>query len=194
MEYDGMIVADLLRRAADAGVSMTHDDGALQLHAERQPPAELLAELIAHKIGIIAALGAANDPTPSSIWLFCVARLLGTRPAVLLEGGHLESHDLSELIDTDAALAAHAIRTSPAWVNRPQRVEQSAKVYAAEEFQSQHTVLTAATASKAWRQADAAYTNHLMSCRTCHAATGRYCVAGVDLRQRYNSTPMEVSE
>lgn len=91
MEYDGMIVAHLLRRAADAGVSMTHDDGALQL-------------------------------------------------------------------------------------------------------QSQHTVLTAATASKAWREADAAYTNHLMSCRACHAATGRYCVAGVDLRQRYNSTPMEVSE
>lgn len=189
-----MIVADLIRRAADAGVSMTHGDGALQLHAVRQPPDELQAELIAHKIGIIASLGAVNEPMPLGIWLFRVARLLGTRPAVLLEGGHLESSDLAELISTDAMLVVAAIRTSPAWVNRPQLVEQSAKVHAAEESQPQHTVLNAATASKAWRQADAVYTNHLMSGRACHAATGRYCAAGVDLRQRYNSAPMEVSE
>lgn len=188
-----MIAADLIRRAADAGVSMIHGDGALQLHAERQPPAELLAELIAHKIEIIAALSAANDPMPSSAWLARVARLLGTRPAVLLEGGHLELHDLAELAGTDAALVADTIRASPAWINRPQRVEQPAEVHAAEEFEPQHTIHTAATASQAWREADAEYANHLMSCRACHAATGRFCAAGVDLRQRYNNTPMEAS-
>jgi hypothetical protein len=33
-----MTAADLIRRAADAGVSMSHGDGALQLHAKHQPP------------------------------------------------------------------------------------------------------------------------------------------------------------
>jgi hypothetical protein len=131
---------------------------------------------------------------PSSIWLFRVARLLGTRPDVLLEGGHLEPHDLAELAGTEAALVADAIRSSPAWINPPQRVEQSAEVYAAEEFEPQHAVLTAAMAALTWREADAAHTNHLMSCDECYAATGRYCAAGVDLRQRYNNTPMEMSE
>ncbi|MHC8316704.1 hypothetical protein [Pseudomonas sp. LB3P31] len=150
------------------------------------------AEIVKALTGTLAT--SSPTPAPSSLWLPRVARLLGTRPAVLLEGGHLESRDLTELIGTDAALVADAIRTSLAWVNRPQRVEQSAEVHAAEEIQSQHTVLTAATASNAWRQANAAYINHLMSCCACHAATSRYCEVGVDLRQRYNSTPMEESE
>ncbi|NMZ80796.1 hypothetical protein [Pseudomonas mandelii] len=150
------------------------------------------AEIVKALTGTLAT--SSPTPAPSSLWLPRVARLLGTRPTVLLEGGHLEPHDFTELIGTDAALVADAIRTSLAWVNRLQRVDQSAEVHAPEKFRSQHTVLTAATASKAWRQADAAYTNHLMSCSACHAATSRYCVAGVDLRQRYNSTPMEESE
>lgn len=56
--------------------------------------------------------------------------------------------------------------------------------------EQQHTVLTAATASPAWRMADAAFIDHLMGCRACHAATGRYCAAGASLRQRYITTPM----
>ncbi|MBD8476146.1 hypothetical protein IFT98_18200 [Pseudomonas sp. CFBP 8770] len=63
-----------------------------------------------------------------------------------------------------------------------------------EKVKPQHTVHTAATASQAWRVAAAAYTNHLMACRACHAETGRYCAAGVDLRQSYNNTQMETSE
>lgn len=133
-------------------------------------------------------------PTSSSAWLARVARLLGTRPVVLLEGGHLEQHDLVELAGTDAALVAYTIRTSPAWINRPQRVEQSVDRIVEEEVAPQRTVHTAATASPAWREADAAYINHLMTCRACHAATGRYCAAGADLRQRYDNIPMEASE
>lgn len=189
-----MIAADLIRRTADAGVSMIHSDGALQLHGERQPSTELLADLIAHKIEIIAALNAANDPIPWSAWLCHVARLHDTRPDVLLKEGHLEQHDLVELDGTEPALVAGMIRTSPAWITRPHRAEQSPEVHATKEYEPQYTILTAATASPAWREADVVHTNHLMRCRACHAAIGRYCAAGVDLRQRYNNTPMEESE
>ena len=190
-----MSAAELIHRASVAGVEMVvSQEGRLQLRADRPPCADLLAELVAHKVEIITALNAANDPMPSSAWLARVARLLGTRPAVLLEGGYLEQHDLAELAGTDAVLLANTIRASPVWMNRPQRVEQPVEVNTAEEGEPQHTVHTAATASQAWREADAVHTNHLMSCRDCHAATGRYCAAGIDLRQRYNNTPMEASK
>jgi hypothetical protein len=187
--------AELMHRASAAGVEMVvSQDGCLQLRAVHPPSDDLLAELAAHKIEIITVLNAANDSMPPNSWLFGVARLLGTRPAVLLEEGHLEPHDLVELAGADAVLVADMIRASPAWINRPQRVEQTAEIHAVEEVKPQHIFLTAATASQAWREADAANTNHLMSCDECHAATGRYCAAGVDLRQRYNNTPMEASE
>ncbi len=66
---------------------------------------------------------------------------------------------------TASNLLADTIRASPAWINRPQRVEQPAEVHATEKLEPQHAVHTAATASQAWREADAEYTNHLMSCR-----------------------------
>ncbi|MOA47731.1 hypothetical protein D3C78_1703960 [compost metagenome] len=107
----------------------------------------------------------------------------------------MEKHDLAELAGTDAAMVADTIRASPAWINRPQRIELTVeRLFVREEVEPLRVVHTAATASQAWREADAAYTNHLMSCRACHAATGRYCAAGADLRQRYNNTPMETSE
>jgi hypothetical protein len=188
--------AELIYRASVAGVEMAlSQEGRLRLRADFEPPAELLAELVAHKIEIIAVLSAANDPMLSSAWLTRVAHLLGTRPAVLLEERHLEPHDLVELANTDVLLVADIIRVSPAWIGRPHRVEQSAEIiHTVEEVKPLHFIHTAATASQAWREADAAHINHLMSCRVCHAATGRYCAAGVDLRQRYNNTPMEVSE
>jgi hypothetical protein len=65
---------------------------------------------------------------------------------------------------TASNLLADTIRASPAWINRPQRVEQPAEVHATEELEPQRAVHTAATASQAWREADAEYTNHLMSC------------------------------
>jgi len=187
--------AELIHRASMAGVEMVVvQNGRLRLRADRPPSADLLAELVAHKAEIIVALSAANDPMLSSAWLTRVARLLGTRPAVLLKGGHLEQHDLVELAGTDVVLVADTIRASPAWINRPRRVEQQVDARASEEVEPQHTVFTAATASQAWREGAAAYINHLMSCTACHAPTSRYCAAGVDLRQLYNDTPMEASE
>ena len=184
-----------MHRASTVGVEMVvSQDGCLQLRAVHPPSDDLLAELAAHKIEIIIALNAANDSMPWSVWLSRVAHLLGTLPAVLLEEGHLETHDLVEMASADAVLVAEMIRASPAWINRPQRVEQTAEIHAVEEVEPQHIILTAATASQAWREADVANTNHLMICDECHAATGRYCAAGVDLRQRYNNTPMEASE
>ena len=144
------------------------------------------AEIVKALAGILAA--PASPPPPSSVWLARVARLLGTRPAELLEGGHLEQCDLAELAGTDTSQVADTIRSSPAWINRPQRIEQAVERFTVEEeVEPQRTIHTAATASAAWLEADAEYINHLMTCRACHAATGRYCAAGADLRQRYES-------
>ena len=197
-----MTAVELIRRATEAGVEIAlGQDGRLLLRAKREPSADLLADLAAHKIELVERLiklsatsdaqpsawlhllaladgsviqrcgeqatvlvdkearlrfgdhlqnvvavpgyerplteeeiakalnGTLAEPTalppPSGAWLARVACLLGTRPVVLLEGGHLEQHDLVELAGTDAALVADTIRTSPAWIDRPQRIEQS---------------------------------------------------------------------
>ncbi|MGY8830824.1 MAG: hypothetical protein ACKVIS_15005 [Pseudomonadales bacterium] len=54
----------------------------------------------------------------------------------------------------------------------------------------QHYIQTAVTASREWLAARNAFYNHIMPCRSCHAPTGRYCLAGAELRQRYDQTPM----
>ncbi len=56
-----------------------------------------------------------STPPPSSAWLVRVARLLGVQPSELLDGGHLEPHDLTELAGTDPRQVAALIRTHPAW-------------------------------------------------------------------------------
>ena len=55
----------------------------------------------------------------------------------------------------------------------------------------QRIVRTAATASPAWLAARDAYLSHAMTCRACHAPTGRHCPAGAELRATYDTTPME---
>ncbi|THG83911.1 hypothetical protein E5198_06335 [Pseudomonas sp. A-1] len=55
----------------------------------------------------------------------------------------------------------------------------------------QRIVRTAATAAPAWLAARDAYLSHAMTCRACHAPTGRYCPAGAELRVTYDTTPME---
>lgn len=262
-----MSAADLIRRAGEAGIILTAGpDGRLQLSADRQPAAELLAELVAHKVEIIAALRAVNDPQQprawlhlltlnnggviqhcgdtdtaaveqaarllygsslqnvvpvpgferplsegevvkalagtlgapspipesSNIWLFRVARLLGTRPRELLEGRHLEQHDLAGLAGADVTLVAETIRRSPAWLNRPQRSEQSAERFIVEEdAEPQRIAHTAATASSDWIEARDQYHAHIFGCRACYAPTGRFCAVSSGLRQRYDCTPME---
>ncbi|MNF92236.1 hypothetical protein D3C85_1228270 [compost metagenome] len=55
----------------------------------------------------------------------------------------------------------------------------------------QRIVRTAATASPAWLAARDQYLSHAMTCRACHAPTGRHCPAGAELRATYDTTPME---
>lgn len=187
-----MTVSALIRRAAEAGVEMSVGQGGrLLLSAEHQPPADLLADLAAHKSALLIELEAANDhqrnawlnllvladgrviqycsdlaaadveqsarqrygsnllavvgvpdyqrplveseivkalagtlasplPTtlPSSAWFVRVACLLGVQPVELLDGGHLEQHDITELAGTDPERVAYMIRSSPLWINR----------------------------------------------------------------------------
>lgn len=72
---------------------------------------------------------------------------------------------------------------------RDHKTEIIVELSAANE--TQHFIHTAATAAPEWRKARDQYISHLMTCRACHAATGRYCAAGADLRQRYDNTPMD---
>lgn len=53
---------------------------------------------------------------------------------------------------------------------------------------------SAATATPDWRQSRDQYLNHIMVCRSCYAPTGRHCSAGADLRDAYDSTPMEKAQ
>lgn len=137
----------------------------------------------------------ASPPPPSSAWLARAARLLGIRPAELLEGGHLEPHDLIELAGTDATLVANTSRANTAWINRPQRTEQPAEVRVEEvDGEPQRTVYTAATAASGWLAARDHLYHHLMTCRACHAPAGRYCGTGSGLRQQYNDNQQETNE
>ncbi|WP_256586912.1 hypothetical protein [Pseudomonas sp. Irchel 3E19] len=62
-----------------------------------------------------------------------------------------------------------------------------------QQEQTQHVIRTAATASPEWHQSRNLYIGHLMSCRSCHAPTVRYCATGAALRQRYDNTSMEAT-
>ncbi|MNF32192.1 hypothetical protein D3C84_129740 [compost metagenome] len=258
-----MTGADLIRRAADAGVSIVLGNGRLRLHAKRQPEADLLAELVENKVEIIRALSATKVPMPASTWLWLllldddgviqcgitgkdrpvfdetitravavpgferplseeevakalagtlrvpaptpvpaqssgwlvrVARLLGVRPAELLEGWRLEPHSLAELAGADAEQVADMIRCSPAWINRPRRAEAAIDCSSSADLrdnQPQHFILTAVTASPEWREVRDRFHSHLKICSDCYAPKNRYCAAGSDLRQRYDQTPME---
>lgn len=142
--------------------------------------------------GTLAAPAA--QPSPSSVWLARVARMFGSRPAELLDGRHLQTHDLVELAGSDAALVAETIRSSPAWINRATRPMPPAEVMPVEEdAEPQRTVHTAATASVDWLTVRDQLYQHLMACRACHAPAGRYCPSGSNLRQHYNDTSQETN-
>ena len=77
---------------------------------------------LAGTLGAPAAL-----PLPSDAWLFRIARLLGVQPAELLDGRHLEPHDLIEQAGTAPELVAETIRRSPAWISRPRGIGKQAE-------------------------------------------------------------------
>ncbi|XOC01555.1 hypothetical protein ACMC9K_20630 [Pseudomonadota bacterium DY0742] len=183
----------VIQRTGDLGTATVEEEARLQFGEEllavvavpgfeRLLSLEEIAKALAGTLAAPAAL-----PPPSSAWLARVARLLGTRPAELLDGGYLEQHDLVELAGSDAALVAETIRSSPTWIYRA--TPPASPVTREEATEPQRTVHTAATASVNWLTARDQFYQHLMTCRACHAPAGRYCPSGSDLRQHYNNTP-----
>jgi hypothetical protein len=197
-----LVLADgrVIQRTDDLDVATVEEKARLQFGEEllavvpvpgleRLLSLEEIAKALAGTLATPAAL-----PPPSSDWLARVARLLGTRPAELLDGGHLEQHDLAELAGSDAALVAETIRSSPTWINRaapptPQIVGMPVE----EEAKPQRTVDTATTTSADWLTARDQLYQHLMTCMACHAPAGRYCPSGSDLRQHYNDISQETN-
>jgi hypothetical protein len=85
----------------------------------------------------------------------------------------------------DAQTAAEPPQ-APAPATTPAPAAESAPEAASEP---QHFIRTAATATPEWRAARDQYLSHVMTCRACHAPTGRYCQTGAELRAIYNATP-----
>lgn len=134
-------------------------------------------------------------------WLERLADVLGCSPSWLLETGRVTTDDLDER--GHVGRAARLIRSygwevppAPAQARKADRVMSDFPALLVDTGLSgneepQHRHLTAATASPAWRQARDQYHGHLFGCRACYAPTGRHCTTGSDLRQQYDSTPME---
>lgn len=188
-----LVNGQVIQRTSDLDTATVEQEARLQFGGEllavvavpefeRLLSLEEIAKALAGTLAAPAAL-----PPPSSVWLARVARLLGTRPAELLDGGYLEQHDLVELAGSDAAQVAETIRSSPAWINRVARPAPPAAVM------PQSTAHTAATVSADWLTARDQFYQHLMVCGACHAPARRYCTSGSDLRQHYNDTSQEAN-
>lgn len=107
-------------------------------------------------------------------------------PAVALVG----------VVEVGTPVLASEARQRPAAAAQAtrQRVPTPSPAPAAEAAsEPQRIVRTAATAAPAWLAARDQYLSHAMTCRACHAPTGRYCPAGAELRATYDSTPMETT-
>ncbi|WP_347505477.1 hypothetical protein [Pseudomonas anguilliseptica] len=136
----------------------------------------------------------APAPAPANLWLARVARHLGVRPAELMQMGLLTDDDVTECAGADPAEVAALIRSNPAWINRAETADhlaQPLQMVEQHDGEPQHPIHTAATASPEWIAARDQYVNHLTACKACYAPKSRYCAAGAELRQRYNSTAME---
>ena len=115
----------VIQRTANLNTAMVERDARLQygnvlLRVVAVPGIErcLNEGAIAQALAGVEVPAPAARSVPSSILQNRVARLLGIRPAELLDRGYLEPHDLTELAGTDAETLAEHIRSSPAWVNR----------------------------------------------------------------------------
>ncbi|UVM07124.1 hypothetical protein [Pseudomonas laurylsulfatiphila] len=185
-----MSASEVLSRASAEGVALVLEGDRLTWTADHQPPVDLLTSIKAHRLEIIAALGATNDTTAEAqAWLDSVARLLECSPGYLLEHGFIDRHDLAEQHRIHPRFIVPLIRSNPTWgQERPDTPAPSAPE---QENSRARCVLTAATATPEWCQAYNLYLNHLMLCHACHAPTNRYCVTGSELRQRYDQMPME---
>lgn len=176
-----MSAAELLSRASAEGVVLVLEGDRLTWTADHQPPIDLLTNIKAHRLEIIAALGAANDSTAEAqAWLARVACLLECSPVYLLEHGFIDRHDLAEQSRIHPRFVVPLIRSNPAWVQ--ERSGTPAPSAPGQEYNRARCALTAATATPEWRRTHDLYVNHLMLCHACHAPTSRYCVTGAELR------------
>lgn len=185
-----MSADELLSRASAEGVALVLEGDRLTWAADHQPSGDLLTSIKAHRLEIIAALGAANNSTAEAqAWLTRVAYLLGCSPAYLWKHGFIDRHDLAEQSRIHPHFVVPLIRSNPAWVQ--ERPSTPALSGLRQKYIRARRALTATAATPDWRLAYDRYINHLMLCRACHAPTSRYCVTGAELRQRYDQTPME---
>lgn len=192
---DGRVIqrtGDLATAAVEKDASQQYGDDLLAVIAVagfERPLTE--GEIFKELAGTLVAPSASS--APSAAWLTHISRLLGVQVDELLDDGHLEQHDLIELAGIDAIVVADAIRTSPAWINRPQRTKQPVGQIADDENERHavRTVFTVFTVSTRSKLAHDQYINHLMACRACHAPVNRYCQAGTRLRKQYDNTLME---
>lgn len=117
-----MSAAEVLSRVKTEGVALVLIGDRLTWKADHQPPSDLLANIKAHRLEIIAFLSAVNDPPPASVvWLGRVATLLDCSADFLLTQGFIDRHDLVEQYRTPPHLAARLIRSHPAWTQALQQ-------------------------------------------------------------------------
>ncbi|MBV7546316.1 hypothetical protein KW849_08405 [Pseudomonas sp. PDM26] len=184
-----MSAAEVLSRAGAEGVALVLEGDRLTWTADHQPPVDLLTSIKAHRLEIIAVLGAAKDSTAEAQWLAHVACLLECSPGYLLEHGYIDQHDLAEQRRIHPRFVVPLIRSNPAWgLERP---DTPAPPASEQENSRARCVLTAVTVTPEWCRTYNLYLNHPMLCHACHAPTNRYCVTGAKLRQRYDQMPME---
>jgi hypothetical protein len=176
-----MTAFEALSLARAEGMVLTLHGDHLIWTANHLPPNELLREIKSNRLEIIEALEKLEQT-----WLADVARLLTCSPAYLVSFNFIDQYDLSEQYDTLPAFAAHLIHTHPRWPP-PKELERLALKPHYDEPQYLHR--STATASPEWHQVHDPYIGHLMSCRSCHAPTNRYCTAGAELRNRYYTAP-----
>jgi len=110
-----MSAAELLEQAKAEGILLVLDGERLSWMADHQPPAELLSEIKAYRLEIIALLNVANESPEALAWLEGVASLLGCSSDYLLVHGFVDRHDLAEQCHIHPRFAARLIRTHPDW-------------------------------------------------------------------------------
>lgn len=110
--------------------------------------------------------------------------LVATQAPAAARGGVVEVGVLAPAVNDHRTAPAPPAAPIPTPAQAAERTAEPAS-------EPQRIVRTGATASPAWLAARDAYLSHAMTCRACHAPTGRYCPAGAELRATYDNTPME---
>ena len=111
-----------------------------------------------------------------------IAELVGSRHADVMR-------TIDRLIEKNVVLGC----TPSAYTHEQngQPYAQSLQLVDQHDGEPKHLIHTAATATLEWIAARDQYVSHLMACCACYAPSGRYCAAGVELRQQYEQTPWE---